>query len=1153
MTAPTATGLYAQYQHTPGAVLAGRFRIEAMLGVGGMGVVYRATDLALDIPVALKLLRPELATRADAFERFRQELLMARQVSSPRVVRIHDLAQHDGQWLISMDYIDGEGLDRRLDRDGAMAPADAERIARQLAEGLAAAHARGVIHRDLKPANILIDHEGNAYISDFGVARSLVSNGLTQSGAVVGTPDYLSPEQARGDVVDARSDLYALGLILYEMLTGTMPFQGGTISEILAQRMLRSPPPVTQAKPQTPAWLARLVDRLLRVQPAHRLQSADAVIRAIDTRTVPRDFKPTRKQALAAVLIIATLAGSFAAWRAAHPPTPAGVATVASLHRLLVLPVDAPTNAVSEPRGLALASLLRSAIVDVPGVAIVDGERTHQALRQLDPTGTVAVDPKALQRIVGADRVLQVSLQPAAKGWVAKAVLIGSSGDEQHVEGGASDPVAAFAALAIRPDFAKVLGAKAPALAFALPGCAFAASEVGASPPTPAKAGGGREGVKSDPGKRSGATPSPLPTPPVHAEGREQKPCVETVLDAYGVALLAKQNSAPADALPLLRKATTAAPDFTLAWLVQADMAQAVGEMDAAYEAIEHGQRSAQKASTALQRRFRAERALLDGDPPAAAAEWRAELAATPDNTLAELGYARALGAGGDFKGAIAALQKLVARDPNDPRAWFELGKFSILAGQAQRAVDEYLVRALVLYKRSGNRYGEAETANALGIGYARLGQSIDAEKQYREAVELRRAVGNRRGLATSLRNLGNILSQRGKFDEAASMLKQAGELHAALGDRAGLAAVDNELGVLAEERGDYPTALAVFRHALQTWQQIGDKPGTAQALNDIGFAHYQLGAYDDAQAYLVQSANAYNELGDETGKIRTQQNLGLLAIARGQWNEARRQLDASLKAAEQQQMLEEAAVSRRNLAELELQQGHLDAAIEQAGKAEAQFRAREDWRGLADAGLLRVQALLFAHADAQARKALGELADAVTQASTEQRGIAALLQAELAARSSDRNARDRALADARRFATASGVKQLQLLVALHDTAATARLDRETSSLGNVPLRLQWSEAEMRRLIATAPGHAQAARLYRDTLPLLRRGDQLRAFQLHALGAKALSATDAAAAASARGNACRALETLRTRQPAALRASFDASDDVRQLDAGPEC
>ena len=257
----TATGLYAHNDFAPGSVLADRFRIESILGVGGMGVVYRATDQALGVPVALKLLRPELMHRADAFERFRQELLLARQVSSPHVVRIHDLARHDGQWLISMDYVEGESLDRRLDRDGPLPVEDALRITRQLAEGLGAAHAKGVIHRDLKPSNVLLDGEGNAYISDFGVARSLATSGMTQSGTVVGTPDYLSPEQARGEPVDARSDLYALGLILYEMLAGKPPFAGGTVSEILAQRMMRTPAPVSDVRPETPAWTARLLRR----------------------------------------------------------------------------------------------------------------------------------------------------------------------------------------------------------------------------------------------------------------------------------------------------------------------------------------------------------------------------------------------------------------------------------------------------------------------------------------------------------------------------------------------------------------------------------------------------------------------------------------------------------------------------------------------------------------------------------------------------------------------------------------------------------------------------------------------------------------------------------------------------------------------------
>jgi hypothetical protein len=242
--------------------------------------------------------------------------------------------------------------------------------------------------------------------------------------------------------------------------------------------------------------------------------------------------------------------------------------------------------------------------------------------------------------------------------------------------------------------------------------------------------------------------------------------------------------------------------------------------------------------------------------------------------------------------------------------------------------------------------------------------------------------------------------------------------------------------------------------------------------------------------------------------------------------------------------------VSRRNLADLELQQGHLGAAIAQATRAEAQFRAREDWRGLADAGVLRVQALLFAHADAQARAALQELAKPIAQASTEQQGIAALLRAELAARGGDRTASERAFAEARRFAAASGVKQLQLLVALHEPADVERLDRDTAALGNVPLRLQWAEMRMRQLTANSSGQAQAARLYRELLPLLRRGDNLRGFRLHGHGAQALAASDAAAAASARDNACRALETLRTGLPAELRAPFDAADEIRQSGTG---
>ena len=1085
----TATGLYAHADFAVGSVLASRFRIEAMLGVGGMGVVYRATDLALDVQVALKLLRPELANRSGAFERFRQELLLARQVSNPHVVRIHDFAQHEGRWLISMDYVDGESLDRRLDRDGTFALDEALRITRQLAEGLGAAHAQGVVHRDLKPANVLLDTQGNAYISDFGVARSLASTGLTQSGTIVGTPEYLSPEQARGATVDARSDLYALGLILYEMLAGNPPFSGGTVAEILAQRLVRTPEPLSQHRKDAPAWVVRLVDKLLRPQPAHRFRDATAVIAAIDKREVAREFRPGRMAWIGVATVLA-LALGVGAWWLQREQAPA-IAASPPLERLLLMPIvpDARSDGVSAARAAALSAHLRDALAAVPGLAVVDGERTAQALRQLDPTGAARLDIGTLRTVAAAQRILQPHLIEDHGRWRLHAELHAGSQAPQWIDGPvAADPLAALRAWAAAATTARALGLHEVTLDLQLPASTAA-------------------------------------------------------LDAYGAGQLAWQHGQLAEAGAQLRVATKAAPDYAAAWLAQVETALAIGEQDAAFAALDQGQHAAAGAPRHLQRRFIAERAMLENNPPAAVAEWRALLAATPDDTQAELNLARAQGTGGDFTAAVAGLQKLTARDAQDPRAWFELGKFSILQGAARRAVDDYLVRALVLYKRSGNRFGEAETVNALGIGYGRLGQTDDAIEQYRKAIELRRAVGNRRGEATSLRNLGTELSLAGKFDEAAAALARARTLHAALDDRAGLAAVENEMGLLAEARGDFRGALAAFRRALQAWQQLDDPLGKAQALNDIGFAHYQLGAYDDAQVYLQQAATGYAEIGDQTGRVRTEQDLGLLATARGRWNEARRLLQQSLASAEQQQMPEEAAVSHRNLAELELLQGHLGTAIEQASKAEALFKQREDPRGQADAALLRVQALLAMHADGDAASALDALQPVLAQASIEQRAIAASLRTQLAQRRGDDHQAQQSLAEAARLAAASGVQALQLQVALLSPSAGSvrKLDAGTAALGHVALRLGWLEAAMTQALARGDGNA-AVSAYRDAQVLLRAGEFGRAGQLHALGARALAmAGNSAGATSATAAARLALQQLRATIPAPQQAAFDTA------------
>ncbi|MCF7222763.1 serine/threonine-protein kinase [Marilutibacter chinensis] len=1096
----TATGIYAQAGLVPGTVLAGRFRIESLLGIGGMGVVYRATDLALDVPVAIKLLRPELAHRSDSFERFRSELLLARQVSDPHVVRIHDLARHNDQWLISMDYVDGAALDRVLDRDGAFAVEDALRIARQLAQGLAAAHAKGVIHRDLKPANVLLDAAGNAYISDFGVARSLATSGLTRSGSVIGTPDYLSPEQARGDAIDGRSDLYALGLILYEMLTGKPPFASGTMAEVLAQRMLRTPAPVTGERADVPAWVARLLDKLLRPQPAHRFQTGTEVIAAIDRREVPRELRPRKAMVWALAAVLALGAGLVAWWQwpVGAPAEKMPVTASAPLSRVLVLPMAGdPGSDLPPVRLAALGAHLRDALAFGSGLAVVDGERTAQALRQLDPTGAARPDIAALHEIAAARDVLQTRLQSVDGHWQVRARLHHDDAAPTVLDGpAAADPSAALHAWMAAATTRRVLA------------------------------------LGDDDGRELLALPAST-----------------AALDAYGAGLLAGRDGALDRAIERLREATAAAPGYTAAWMASAETAQAIGEVDSAWDAVERAGRGASTAPASLQRRLAATRLLLDGDAAGAAGEWQARLQVAPDDTYAQLQLARAQGAGGDFTAAAATAQALTRRDANDPRGWYELGKFSILGGDARRAVDEYLVRALVLYKRSRNTFGEAETVNALGIGYGRLGQTADAAEQYRKAVELRRTVGNRRGVATSLRNLANVLSLTGRFDEASDHLQQARALYNELGDREGLAAIENELGLLAEERGDYAGALAAFRRALQSWQQAGDSHGSAQALNNIGFAHYQLGAYDDAQVYWQQASETYRKLGSQTGLIRTAQNLGLLATARGDWDDAQRRLQDSLASAEQQQMPEEAAVSRRNLAELALWQGRFGDAITEAEAAGALFRQREDQRGTLDCALLEAQALLAAHADDQARRALDALAPALAEAPAEQQAIAGLQRARLARRAGDPALAAAALQQARQLAATSGVRQLQLQIELDrardDPAvlreARERLDAATAALGHAGLRLGWLELAMELALAEAEPRT-ALDAYREAAGLLRNGDYRRAADLHRLAAAAHAATgDVRAATRTRALADAAQARLREGLPKALRAGFDVA------------
>lgn len=276
----TSSGQYAAPASglQPGTVLGGRYEILELLGEGGMGAVYKARDTAVDRLIALKLIRPELAGNPAILQRFKQELVLARQVTHRNVIRIYDLGEADGLTFITMEYVEGQDLRSLLRAQGKFPMAEAVAITEQIIAGLQAAHAEGVIHRDLKPGNIMRDPQGRIVVMDFGLARTLGGDSMTQTGVMVGTMEYMSPEQAQAQPVDARSDLYTVGLIFYELLSGNTPFKADSALASLLKRTQERAVPVSDVERSVPRALSAIVSKCLERDPAERYQTGQQML-----------------------------------------------------------------------------------------------------------------------------------------------------------------------------------------------------------------------------------------------------------------------------------------------------------------------------------------------------------------------------------------------------------------------------------------------------------------------------------------------------------------------------------------------------------------------------------------------------------------------------------------------------------------------------------------------------------------------------------------------------------------------------------------------------------------------------------------------------------------------------------------------------------
>ncbi len=253
-----------------GTQLSGRYRLESKLGSGGMSTVYLAVDEVLDRRVAIKIMHREISDQEDQLERFRREARAVASLSHPNLVAVIDAGDDGGHPYIVFEYVPGETLKKRIDTEGRLGLDEATAYAIEIGRGLAAAHAARLIHRDVKPQNVLIDAEGRAKITDFGIARSLEAHGLTATGRVLGTTDYVSPEQAMGKEVDARTDVYSLGILLYEMLTGDVPFVAETQVGVAMKHVNENVPDVQKKRPETSAALAAALERAVAKDPDDR-------------------------------------------------------------------------------------------------------------------------------------------------------------------------------------------------------------------------------------------------------------------------------------------------------------------------------------------------------------------------------------------------------------------------------------------------------------------------------------------------------------------------------------------------------------------------------------------------------------------------------------------------------------------------------------------------------------------------------------------------------------------------------------------------------------------------------------------------------------------------------------------------------------------
>jgi len=911
-------------------LVGGRYRVTRYLGQGASGEVYAARDLELESEVALKALRPRGFAGETSIERFKREILLARRVSHPNVCRIFDLGVHlveaekgDRQAVLflTMELLDGPTLVRRIEERGPYSEADALPVVRQLAAALAAAHEAGVVHRDFKSSNILLvdGPEGErAVVTDFGLARDQKlpsgQSGLTGTGGVLGTPAYMAPEQVEGRRASARTDLYAFGIVIYEMLTGRLPFEGDSPLSVAVKRLHEAPTPIESFRGDlSPRWRA-VVRRCLERAPEDRFGDSRELVRALEGEAPALAPRRRRRRLLAALAVVAALATGWTVWRlASGVAEPAAGSVTIDRSSVAVLGLrNATGREDSAWLSSALAEMLSTELGASDAVRAVPGETVARARTDLGlaPADSLGEETLArLRRAVGAD-------------WV----LLGS-----------------YTALGSTPESRLRLDLRL--------------QETGGARDLPLSIEGS-EGELFDLVSRAGealraALGARLREPGAEALARALLPSSSQAMRFYAEGLEKLRASEPLAARELLEGAVAEDPEAALAWSALArawaDLGYSERARDAARTAFERSARLPRADALLVEARYR----LTEGQHERAIEDFRALWRFAPDDLEAGLHLVDALLEAGRGAEALATLEELRALDGperDDPRVDLAEARAADGLSDFRRAL-EAASRAAGKAESAGSRTLLARARYEAGIAQRKLGEPEASRLALLDARRLFAESGDRAGVALALMSLANLERAQGRLEEAATLYAEARATFAALGNRQREARAEFSQGLIASSLGDLSGALELYESALAKLREVADRRGAAVALANIGTIHYELGELDASLERQLEALAELRALGDESRVAVALQNVAQIRQDRGELDAARAALDEELEIARRTGDAAVEGYALKGLGDLAAERGELAEAESRLAEAKSRFEAAglETWKLLTE------------------------------------------------------------------------------------------------------------------------------------------------------------------------------------------------------------